>query len=225
MGLGLNIGFGVGTGGAGPMVGVKPSFSIPDTPETGINLANELIGTVNRRIGSILQHEGYSKTPFITLRTNQQGQPQPGVMPQAMPGSQAPPLTSTVPPRTWGVLHQRRQDSRHRQRQARGQRHVAACSCTATGRSRGPPQTRRPPAPRQHPTQQPTPPTATSTPAQDEAYRQSQGPGQTPGTSRHGRRQAASRRHPQATPAGRGTKVHGAGGCGRGHAPDRPQSP
>ena len=120
MGLGLNIGFGVGTGGAGPMVGVKPSFSVPDTPETGINLANELIGTVNRRIGSILQNEGYKKTPFITLRTNQQGQPPSGEIPQARPGSQTPPLSpppplgtppatgalppgAPIPPRTWGV--------------------------------------------------------------------------------------------------------------------------
>ena len=158
MGLGLNIGFGVGTGGAGPMVGVKPSISIPDTPETGINLANELIGTVNRRIGSILQHEGYSKTPFITLRTNQQGQPQPGVMPQAMPGSQAPPAASTVPPRTWGIAPPGPAS------------HPAATPAPTVA-----PVTPAAPAPAPAapatapvtPTARPSPPTATSTPAQD----------------------------------------------------------
>ena len=69
MGLGLNLGVGVGSGGAGPMIGVKPTISIPDTPATGVAIANELIGTVNRRIGSILQHEGYAKTPTIKLQT------------------------------------------------------------------------------------------------------------------------------------------------------------
>src|SRR5262245_52848876 len=108
MGLGLNLGVGpmVGTGGAGvgATIGVKPTISIPDTPETGINLANELIGTVNRRIGSILQHEGYQKTPFITLRTEQQGQEPTGDMPKARPGAAPSSSIPGVPPRTWGVM-------------------------------------------------------------------------------------------------------------------------
>ena len=194
MGLGLSLGPVFTTSGPGVTASVKPSISIPDTPETGINLANELIGTVNRRIGSILQHEGYSKTPFITLRTNQQGQPQPGVMPQAMPGSQAPPLSSTVPPRTWGVM----------QPATPGQPQAPAGPQPGQGTP--------PPLPPASSTR-PTPPTATSTPQQDEAYRQSVGQGTAPAPAP---RSPAARptpgRQSQAPPAAGQTRVARASG-------------
>jgi hypothetical protein len=85
LGLGLSLGPMVGTGGIGVGGRIQPSISLPDTPETGINIANELIGTVNRRIGSILQHEGYQKTPYIRIRTDQETEPKPGEMPRATP--------------------------------------------------------------------------------------------------------------------------------------------
>jgi hypothetical protein len=74
------------------MFGFKPSISMPDSPETGVALANELIGTVNRRIGSILQHEGYAKTPLITLQTGKASLAPTG------PPAQATPSPSPTPP-------------------------------------------------------------------------------------------------------------------------------
>ena len=88
--MGLGLGLGVGAGGGGIMFGAKPTISIPDSPATGVALANELIGTVNRRIGSILQHEGYAKTPTITLQTSQSG--------QTATGTTTPPTTTTPAP-------------------------------------------------------------------------------------------------------------------------------
>jgi hypothetical protein len=164
MGLGLNVGFGIGRGGAGPMVGVKPSISIPDTPETGINLANELIGTVNRRIGSILQHDKYQKTPFITIRTEQQGQAPTGEMPQARPGAAPAGTIPGVPPRTWGVMPPA----------TPGQpQPTPAPAVPQTGPLGAPPQTRYVPQ-QPAPVGAPAAPTAGSTPAQDQAYREYQ---------------------------------------------------
>ena len=103
MGLGLNLGVGVGSGGAGPMIGVKPTISVPDTPETGMAIANELIGTVNRRIGSILQHEGYAKTPTIKLQTGTPastttGTPTGTTPPTTTTPAQATPAPAVTPP-------------------------------------------------------------------------------------------------------------------------------
>ena len=71
MGLGLSLSSGpmFGTGGLGVGVGgsVKPSISIPDTPATGLKLANELVDLVNARIGSLLRNKDYKGTPAITL--------------------------------------------------------------------------------------------------------------------------------------------------------------
>jgi hypothetical protein len=88
--MGLGLGLGVGAGGGGLMFGAKPTISIPDSPATGVALANELIGTVNRRIGSILQHEGYAKTPTITLQT--------ATAPQTTSGTTPPTVTTPAPP-------------------------------------------------------------------------------------------------------------------------------
>ena len=77
------------------MFGAKPTISIPDSPETGVALANELIGTVNRRIGSILQHEGYAKTPTIKLQTGPPASTTTGTAP-----STTPPTTTTPAPTT-----------------------------------------------------------------------------------------------------------------------------
>jgi hypothetical protein len=151
LGLGLSLGPMVGTGGVGVGGSIKPSISLPDTPETGINIANELIGTVNRRIGSLLQHEGYNKTPYIRIRTDQEQEAKPGEMPRAT----APPQPAPAPvPEAGPPIFPRPQ-------------------ITIPGEGTPPP---RPPAP----TTRPTPPTATSTPAQDEAYRQSVGQGTAP---------------------------------------------
>ena len=69
LGLGLTVGAGVGLGprGIGPMVGFRPSISIPDTPAVGVRLANELIATVNERIGTLLQNPAYAGTPAVEL--------------------------------------------------------------------------------------------------------------------------------------------------------------
>ena len=99
LGLGLSLGPMVGTGGIGVGGSIKPSISLPDTPETGINIANELIGTVNRRIGSILQHEGYARTPYIRIRTDQEAEAKPGEMPRATPRPAQGPLEAYRPPR------------------------------------------------------------------------------------------------------------------------------
>jgi hypothetical protein len=69
MGLGLNVGLGLGKGGVGPMLGIKPSISIPDTPAVGVGLGNELIDLVNARIGSLLRNKDYKATPKIALPT------------------------------------------------------------------------------------------------------------------------------------------------------------
>ena len=100
-GLGLSLGPMAGSSGFGLGGSIKPSLSVPDTPQVGLELANNLIGTVNKRIGSILQNEQYAKTPHITL--GRAGQPTGGA-PQVPPGSLPPPSsTGAVPPRTWGI--------------------------------------------------------------------------------------------------------------------------
>lgn len=88
--LGLSLGPMLGTGGIGVGASIKPSFSIPDTPAVGIELANQLIGTVNKRVGTILQNEGYSKTPTIVLPPAPPGQP--------TTGTATPPTTAATPP-------------------------------------------------------------------------------------------------------------------------------
>jgi hypothetical protein len=67
VGLGLTAGVGYGRGGVGPMIGFRPTISIPDSPRVGVQLANELIGLVNNRIGVLLQAPGYQGTPRITV--------------------------------------------------------------------------------------------------------------------------------------------------------------
>jgi hypothetical protein len=69
LGIGLTGGVGWGRGGIGPMVGFRPTISIPDTPDTGLKVANELIGVVNNRIGTLLQNPRYDVTKEIELPT------------------------------------------------------------------------------------------------------------------------------------------------------------
>lgn len=162
LGLGLSLGPMVGSGGIGVGGSIKPSISLPDTPETGINIANELIGTVNRRIGSILQHEGYNKTPYIRIRTDQEREAKPGEMPRAT----APPKPGPEPVPTPGQpIFPRPQIV------IPGEGPAPALPTAPTAR----PTSQVAPAPAP-PSTRPTPPTARSTPAQDEAYRQSVAP-------------------------------------------------
>ena len=163
LGLGLSLGPMVGTGGFGVGGSIKPSISLPDTPETGINIANELIGTVNRRIGSILQHEGYAKTPYIRIRTDQESEPKPGEMPRATP----PPKPGPEPVPTPGPpIFSRPQIV------IPGEAPAPTLPTAPTAR----PPSQAAPAP----ATRPAPPTARSTPAQDEAYRQSVAPRSAP---------------------------------------------
>lgn len=159
LGLGLSLGPMVGTGGIGVGGSIKPSVSLPDTPETGINIANELIGTVNRRIGSILQHEGYAKTPYIRIRTDQEREAKPGEMPRAT----APPKPGPEPVPTPGPSIFPRP-----QIVIPGEGPAPALPTAPNAR----PTSQVAPAP----VTRPAPPTARSTPAQDEAYRQSVAP-------------------------------------------------
>ena len=96
--MGLGLGLGVGAGGGGLMFGAKPTISIPDSPATGVALANELIGTVNRRIGSILQHEGYAKTPTIKLQTGPPASTTTGTAPSTTPPAATTPAPTTPAP-------------------------------------------------------------------------------------------------------------------------------
>ena len=96
-GLGLSLGPMLGSGGFGLGGTIKPSLSTPDTPQVGLELANNLIDTVNKRIGSIIQYEGYAKTPTIKLAT-----PPPAAATTEPPPPPLAPGTS-IPPRTWGV--------------------------------------------------------------------------------------------------------------------------
>ena len=67
LGLGISAGAGIGRGGVGPMVGIKPTISVPDTPATGMRVANELFDLVNKRIGSLLGNPSYARTKLLEI--------------------------------------------------------------------------------------------------------------------------------------------------------------
>src|SRR5262245_27901929 len=67
LGLGLSLGPMLGPGGLGVGGSIRPSISVPDTPETGMRVANKLFDLVNKRIGSLLGNPGYAKTKLLKI--------------------------------------------------------------------------------------------------------------------------------------------------------------
>jgi hypothetical protein len=67
LGLGLSLGPMLGPSGIGVGGSIKPTISVPDTPATGMRVANELFDLVNKRIGSLLGNPGYAKTKLLEI--------------------------------------------------------------------------------------------------------------------------------------------------------------
>lgn len=97
LGLGLSLGPMLGTGGVGVGGSIKPSISMPDTPQTGMRVANELFGLVNKRIGSLLGNPGYNKNALLEVPEGPTGGERPAT------GSQ-PPQAPQRPPTRFGML-------------------------------------------------------------------------------------------------------------------------